>query len=110
MSRAEVLQLVAALLGAFATLVSAAEQRLVKRLRGAGADDPERAIQLADLSPLPRWRLSRLLGAGAVGRIEPGIYYLDEQAYGGYRRTRRVRALTAVAIGLVVAGVLYLTR
>jgi len=110
MSRAEVLQLVAALLGAFATVVSAAEQRLVKRLRGAGANDPDHAIQLPGLSPLPRWRLSRLLGAGAIDRIGPGVYYLDEQGYRAFRRSRKIRALIVVAIGLAVAGVLYLTR
>lgn len=110
MSRAEILQLVAALTGAFATFVTAAEQRLVKRLRGAGATDQEHAIRLGELSPLSRWRLSRLQGAGAVARIQADAFYLDEEGYRTFRRGRRVRAVTVVAIALVVALVLYLVR
>jgi hypothetical protein len=106
MSRAELLQILAALLSAAASFIAAAEVRLVKRLRAGQATDPDHAVGLGGLRPLGRWRLSRLRSAGAVQAIGPDAFYLDEARYGAMRHRRRVRAVTLVAIA-VALGLLY---
>jgi len=64
MSLAEVLQLITGVLGVAVTIIAAAETRLVKRLRRAGATSPEAAVALPRLQPLVRWQLLQLTSPG----------------------------------------------
>jgi hypothetical protein len=50
--------------------------------------------------PLTRFRLGRLERAGAVRQTETGLRYLDAAGFENYRRARRRRALTIVAVVL----------
>ncbi len=100
----EVLQVLAALLGAFFSVVMAMEQRLVKRLRQTDATSAERAIELGSIRPLTRWRLASLKKAGAVRIVDSGAVFLHEESF---RALRKRRVITAVAgVTLAVALVL----
>lgn len=100
MSLAEVLQLITGTLGLVITIIAAAETRLVKRFRKAGATSPETAIVLPRLQPLVRWQLSQLTSGKAVVAVEPQGHYLDEA---GYRVMQRKRVFRAVPLVLVIA-------
>jgi hypothetical protein len=104
----EALQIAAALMGALATAFTAIEGRFVGRFRRAAATSPERAIELPPLGVIGRWRRSRLGAAGAVVDAEGGTVYLNETAYAALRRSRRLRAVTAVL--LVLASVVLVHR
>ena len=108
MSLAEVLQLITGVLGVAVTIIAAAETRLVKRLRRAGATSPEAAVALPRLQPLVRWQLSQLTSARAVLAVEPQGHYLDETGYRLMQRKRafRVVPLALVALALVVTAYL----
>lgn len=80
----------------------AAERRLIRRLRDAGATSPLRAYALGDLRWVQRRRLRRLLRVGAIREAHPGAYFLDESVYAEHRRVRWVRALVGVAVMLVI--------
>ena len=99
----EALQIAGVLLGALATAFTAIEGRFVGRFRRAAATSRERAIELPPLGVIGRWRRSRLGAAGAVVEAAGGRAFLDEAAYAALRRSRRLRAVTAVL--LVLASV-----
>jgi len=99
----EALQIAGALLGAFATAFAAIEGRFVRRFRRAAATSRERAIELPPLGVLGSWRLSRLRAAGAVVEAAGGRAFLNEATYAALRRSRRLRAVTAVL--LILASV-----
>jgi hypothetical protein len=101
MSLAEVLSLITGFLGVILTIIMAAETRLVKRLRKAGATSQEKAIALPRLRPLVRWQLSQLTSTGAVVAVEPQGHYLDEA---GFRLMQRKRARRTVPLVLVVVA------
>jgi hypothetical protein len=104
MSVVEILQTVAALLGAGVSVVMAAEHKLVKRLRRERATSPDAAIEIPRLGSLTRWRIARLRSAGVVVENESGRMYLDEGAYVALRKRRVVVAvsLALTAVGVVV--------
>jgi hypothetical protein len=96
MSKAELLQLIAALLGAFASIIAAIEGRLVKKFERASAKSPATAIEMRNLRLIHRWRLTRLEKAGAIAVTEERRYYFDQDAYKAFRMKRRVRVLSIV--------------
>jgi hypothetical protein len=83
-----------------------AERRVAHTLRDAGAADAASARQLFDLNGLEERALERLIGAGAIVREGPDRYFLNPAAWTAYRARRGKRVLTALALVLVVAGVL----
>ena len=102
MRTVEVLQIAGALLGAFATIATGFEQRIVRKLKNAGAIQAGTAIELGPGNPVSRWRLSRLRHAGAVVAAPSGEVFLDLSAYRALRASRRRLALTLVGVLLVV--------
>ena len=87
----------------------AAERRIVRQLRSAGALRPENAILIAQQSALTRFRLAQLLRRGAVAAAGD-LYYLDAAAFSRYRRSRRRRALIVISSALAVAGIFWVLR
>jgi len=83
--------------------IHAAERRIVRHLREQGAVSPGAAEPLDDLRRLERRRLPRLVARGVVLEASPGRYYLDEDAWGAYRRGRLLLALGLMA-ALLLAG------
>jgi len=98
------LQGLAPLVMAVAVASNAAERRIVSQLRVAGATAHDRATGIRVRGPLAKLRLKRLLSNSSIRTEAPDRYYLDEVAYAGLRRTRRLLAL--MVLGLVVAGTL----
>ena len=80
--------------------IAAAERRLVRRLRRAGASSPGSAQPLLELRRLQTRQLERLTDVGAIREAAPGRYYVDDEAYAAYRGDRR-----AVVFGVVIAAV-----
>ena len=105
MTRTEILRLIAAL-GAIAPMaLLAAERRLIRFLRRAGADRPQNAKPVTLRSPLARLRFRRLLHAGAIVQVSDGWCYLDPDGYARYRRARRRRALIVLSVMLPAIAV-----
>ncbi len=73
-----------------ALVLVARRRRLVRTLRAADADASDRAVALDD-SGLSTWWLRRLIAVGVVRQTPTGLYWLDAEAYKGYRRVRIVR-------------------
>jgi hypothetical protein len=107
-SRAELLQIIAALLGAVASIIAAAEVRLIKRFKNANASAEDSATTFPKLLPIVRWRLRRLLLSGVVSQTEDGRLYLDEIRYSLLRKHRRNRTLTVVGVFVATIAVIYL--
>ena len=79
----------------------ARRRRLLRTLRAVKADALERAIPLEE-SGLSGWWLKRLIAAGVIQTTPSGLYWLDAEAYKGYRRVRIIRV--AVVLGLAFAA------
>jgi hypothetical protein len=101
----EVVQVLAALVGAFASLAIGFEQKLLSTLKKQNASSPESAARLPEPRALSKWRLSVLLKHGAVRRTEDGLLYFD---VGGYRLMRRRRISIAIPATLVAVAVVVL--
>ena len=88
------------------TPVTAAERRVVRRLREAGALRPGAADRLEGLRGLQQRRLAHLVTRGIVRETEPGLYYLDEDAWDAYvsakRRLAFIMLAIVAAVGLIV--------
>ncbi len=110
MRTVEILQIGGTLLGVVATIATGFEQRIVRKLKNAGATQPETAIEVAPGNPVSRWRLSRLLDAGAVVAAASGEVFLDLPAYRALSTSRRRRALAMVGVLLVVILAMFLLR
>lgn len=104
MTRSEILRIVATFGWLLAVAMLAAERRIVRRLRRAGATTPDRATTLALWSPVIRLRLARLVRSGAVISSSADRFYLDPDGFARYRRRRRRRALTVLAVLLPLMG------
>jgi hypothetical protein len=87
----------------FGAAIRRADRRIENELRHVQATSPDRAIALSLRSPISRWRLGRLNRGGVVHAVGAGRYYWDERAWVEYRRVRRRRALTVVAVLLLSA-------
>ena len=85
------------------------DKRIVRTLRSAGADAPERAVPLTVRRPLGGWRLARLAGAGAIGQVGDR-YFLDLPGYAAFRQRRRLRLLGALAVILATLAGMYLLQ
>jgi hypothetical protein len=86
-----------------------AEYHVVREMREAGAVDPAAARPLVDLRRLDRRAAERLLARGVLREAQPGMYWLDEAAYGTYRGARRQRAiLVLIAMGIVLLALMAL--
>jgi len=103
MSDAEALQLVAAILGTIATIISAVEQRIIKKLKRQGALSADTAVPLGTFKPLARWRLKRLMQKQVIVETA-GQYHYNAQAASALRkrRLRVVIPLVVLAVGLVL--------
>ena len=102
MTRTEVLRLVTTLFWVVAIGMLAAERRMIRRLNKDAAVNPDTAVPLSLRSPFARFRLARMLKAGAVVDAGAGRYYLDAEGYHGYRRARRRRAFRVLAVVLAL--------
>jgi hypothetical protein len=92
--------------------ITAAERRVVRRLRAAGARSAETAQPLGDTRRLGSRRLAALMDAGAIREAAPRRYFVDDAAYAAYRGDRRaVAAAVALAsVGAVLALSFYAAR
>lgn len=107
MTRTEILRVVASVGWVLAVALLATERRLIRRLRRAAAVSPATAVRLPVRSPITRFRLARLRRAEAVVAAGPERFYLDAAGYGRYRRARRRRALTVLAVALPLIVLLW---
>lgn len=106
MSTAELLQFAAGILAGLAIWSLASERRMIRRLRAADAVSAAHPAPLSVDTPVARYRLWRLLRAGAVVEASPGLYYLNRDGYERYRDVRRKRVLAVMAILLAILTLL----
>jgi len=85
-----------------AAAVMTAERRVVKRLRNAGATNPNTAVPLGDLRHLQRRRLQHLMKHDIVHKIEPDRYYLNESAWEDHVSRQRRIGLAILFVLLVI--------
>jgi hypothetical protein len=89
-----------------AAAVSAAERRVVEKLRRAGALDPMHPVPPhdLDLSGIEERRLERLLEAGVVKEISRGMVFLDEGRLEVFHAERRQKVIRNLIMLLVLLG------
>jgi hypothetical protein len=82
--------------------VMAAERRVVKRLKSAGATNPNTAVPLGDLRRMEGKRLRHLMNHDIVHKIEPDRYYLNASAWEDHVSRQRRIGLALIFVLLVV--------
>jgi len=88
-----------------------AQNRIVERLRAAGAIKPSNAAALAPTGRGERWLLERMVKFGAVVAEAEGHYWLDERALTNFRKEELARVLGAIAVaGFAAAGAIAFGR
>jgi hypothetical protein len=85
-----------------AATTAKAREKLINRLKGAGALDPAHAIALDPLSRTERSTLRRLEAANTV-RVVDGRYYYDAATVAS-RRTAQRPLMWLLLVALAVAG------
>jgi hypothetical protein len=83
------------------------ERRVVESLEGVGAVDPGTAKKFPDESFIRKWHFRRLLNAGVVGETMDQGQYIKIVEYVAYQHRRRMRALVAVAVIVLVGSFLF---
>ncbi|MEJ2615428.1 MAG: hypothetical protein P8Z35_10745 [Ignavibacteriaceae bacterium] len=94
----ELIALPGALIGAFFTLITALEQRLIKRIKSISAHSENESKELSKLRPITKWRLSQLQKSKVIVKADNGEYNFDEKAYKNLNKKRVI----AVVIFLIV--------
>lgn len=90
---------------------SRAQNRIVERLRAAGAIKPMNAAALSPTGRGERRLLERMVKFGAVMAESDGRYWLDERALVNFRKEELARALGAIAVaGFAAAGAIAFGR
>ncbi|OWK32069.1 hypothetical protein [Sphingomonas mucosissima] len=88
-----------------------AQNRIVERLRRAGAIKPANATAYAPTARGERRLLDRMVKFGAVVTEAEGHYWLDERALLNFRKEEVARILGAIAVaGFAAAGAIALGR
>lgn len=105
MSKVELIQIVAILLGVFWSIVNAIETRLIKRFVRRGANSSESAIELPNQKFVVRRQLARFQRAGVIVVTDQGKYYIDQDLYKKFRKKRCVIFVSAVLMILSIAMV-----
>ena len=81
-------------------------RKTVSRFREAGVTAPEHARSLPDLEIRNGGAIRLLRRRGVLVEVEAERYYLDEAAYGRWRKRRRI--VLAVVLGLLAIFVIVL--
>ena len=93
---------------ALAATIRRIEQRALTRLRDAGANTAERAILMDRKGLVASFVHRRLERAGVLQAVANDRYYVNERAYGTFRRRRRRRAVILLTIVVGTVAVTYL--
>ncbi len=83
----------------------AADRRLIRRLRDAGATSPATATDLQATRGLDKRRIARLERRGVLVRAGANRFYLDETAHAAWEAKRRLLALIVLALAFAVLAV-----
>lgn len=87
------------------------QNRIVERLRRAGAIKPENATAYLPTARGERRLLARMVKFGAVMAESEELYWLDERALINFRKEELARVLGAIAVaGFAAAGAIAIGR
>ncbi|WP_066776947.1 hypothetical protein [Sphingomonas sp. CCH5-D11] len=87
------------------------QNRIVERLRRAGAIKPANATTYMPTARGERRLLARMVKFGAVVTESEGRYWLDERALINFRKEELARVLGAIAVaGFAAAGAIAIGR
>ena len=89
-----------------ATVIIAKQNKYIRRFQEAGAITPEAAVELDQIGCRNSRLFQRLVDREVFKLSQQGKYYLDPEAAEEFKRARRIRALTALIIVLVLAAIL----
>jgi len=110
MRTVELLRALAPFLGGIAAFLLTSRRRVIRFFEKAEATSEARAIALTPGPPLGAWWLQRLEHAGVIVRTPAGTRWLNGDVWKQYRAVRRRRALTIVAVLMVLLVLYLLTR
>ena len=106
-----VLQVLSILAALFAAGIVRSDRRWIRRLQETRAFSLESAVDLPHEGAFMRWRLRRLVEAGAIGMAPDRTrLFLSEQGWMAFRRRRRMKlflmllAFLAVAAAVTIQG------
>jgi len=104
MSAVELIQVMAALLGAVMTIIAGADQKIVKLLKNKNALSEKSAVKFERHKPLFRWRVNRLKALNALRMTRSGTIYFDETTYKQVikKRVWSVILFIIIALGLIL--------
>lgn len=88
-----------------AAAAMAANHRLIRRLREAGAVSPDTAAELAPRSPVEKRRLKDLERRGVIRRAGADRFYLDETELAEWNADRQRRVWLVLLIAMVILAV-----
>jgi hypothetical protein len=80
------------------SMIAAAERRLLCFFLDRDATAPERVVAYQPRRGMPAGRFRHLRRRGVLVETEPGLFYLDEDAWRRLRSQRRRAALLVLAI------------
>ncbi len=101
------MRVLAPLLPLVAAVLAGTRRHLVRRFQREGAFEEARSLALPPMTPVHRWWLRRLAGAGVIRPGPRETWWLDREAWGRYRSVRRRRALVVVLALIVMVAVLW---
>ncbi len=85
-----------------AAIIAIRRKRLIRKFREAGATDPDHAVNLGSLRERCSWVFSRMVDAGVFLPTASGWYYMNEQAAAEFVYRKRMRAMIASGVLLLL--------
>ena len=85
------------------------QNRLMRNFRAAGATSPATARTPEDIGCRQGWIFRRMIARGVLVPAGNGKFYMNEDAARAFVQRRRLKALVALAVVLVVFLVVWLT-
>lgn len=92
---------------AAAAMAARARREVENLFWDKNAFSPDRAVEFAPRAPIQQRYLEQLICEGVVHEASPGRYWFDLPAYKEMRRQRFAWTLRIIAVGVIVALVIF---
>lgn len=87
------------------------DKKIFRFFQSRAATDSASGISVESLSPLFRWRLSRMRYSGFILDSETNTYYFNEIVHKANRKTLRIRLIFLVVLAiLIVLSIIFIAR
>lgn len=108
MRTVEVLQVIGALVGSFASISISMENFVIKYFQKENAFSPETATQMPDYTKIKKWRADKLIIHGVLKCTDSDKYFYDNTARITLRKKRLRIVIPTVIIFIGIVLLVYL--